>query len=186
MANKTQELSEIEKQRHSLSHILAYAVLQMFPDAKFGMGPAIENGFYYDFDLPRSLTPEDLKTIEKKMKEIVKKDLPFEKFELPANKALEVEKDQPYKKELIEDLKKQGEKEVSFYKIGDFEDLCAGPHTESTGKVGEYNLMSVAGAYWKGSEENKMLQRVYGVAFPAKEELENYLIKLEEAKKLFQ
>ncbi|HBG81216.1 TPA: threonine--tRNA ligase [candidate division CPR2 bacterium] len=185
MSKEIKESKEIEIRRHSLAHILAYAVLEMFPDTKFGIGPAIENGFYYDFDLTRSLTPEDLKTITKRMQEIIKKDLPFEEFHRKISDAvaLENKNDQPYKKELIEDLEKKGEKEVCFYKIGNFEDLCAGPHVESTGKVGAFKLMSVAGAYWKGSEKNPMLQRVYAVAFPTKEELENHLKMLEEAKK---
>jgi threonyl-tRNA synthetase len=174
--------SQIEEKRHSLSHILAYAVKEIFPEAKFGIGPAIENGFYYDFELPRTLVPEDLKLITEKMNEIIKKDINFEKRESSIDEALKLKNDQPYKKELIGELSGQ-QKEVCFYKVGDFEDLCAGPHVESTGKVGPFKLMSVAGAYWRGKEDNPMLQRVYGVAFDTQQELDTYLYNLEEAKK---
>jgi len=174
--------NQLEEKRHSLSHILAHAVKEIFPEAKFGIGPAIENGFYYDFELSRTLTPEDLKIITKKMNEIIKKDIEFERRECSVKKALKSSVNEPYKKELIKELSAQ-QKTVCFFKVGNFEDLCTGPHVESTGKVGPFKLMSVAGAYWRGKEDNPMLQRVYGVAFDTQEELDIYLHNLEEAKK---
>ncbi|MBT3865232.1 threonine--tRNA ligase [Candidatus Peregrinibacteria bacterium] len=192
MAAKGNQKVDVEAMRHSCSHVLAQAVLQMFPEAKLAIGPAIENGFYYDFDLPRTLIPEDLPLIEKKMNQIVKQNQKFEKKELPIAKALKFleEFGQDYKIEMVEDLKKDGEKEIGFYenishndgKI-QFVDMCKGPHVESTGKVGNFKLTSIAGAYWKGDEENKMLQRIYGVCFASKEELAEHLHMLKEAKK---
>ncbi|MDD5692874.1 MAG: threonine--tRNA ligase [Patescibacteria group bacterium] len=175
----------VETMRHSLSHVMAAAVLEMFPEAKLAIGPAIENGFYYDFDLPRTLIPEDLPLIEEKMKAIVKKGYTFEKAEIPAIEALQETKknNQIYKADLIQDLMNQGEKTVSFYRMNSFTDLCKGPHVKTTKEIGAFKLTSIAGAYWRGNEKNKMLQRIYGVAFPTQKELETYLEMLEEAKK---
>ena len=167
---------------HTASHILAQAVTHLFPGTKFAIGPAIENGFYYDFDVETPFTPEDLEKLEKEMAAIAKADLPLEKFELDPAEALELMKDQPYKVELIEEHAGKGEK-ISFYRQGDFTDLCAGPHLLSTGAVKAVKLTSSTGAYWRGSEKNKMLCRVYGTAFPKKSELEEYLARLEEAKR---
>lgn len=171
--------------RHSLSHVLAAAVLDMFPEAKLGMGPAIENGFYYDFDLPRTLIPEDLPILEKKMKHMVKQNLKFERQDAPIAEALKISKKsgQTYKTELIKNLEKNGEKSVSFYKTGSFIDLCAGPHVESTKDLGAFKLSHISGAYWKGDEKHKMLQRIYGYAFATQKELDEFLKNLEEAKK---
>ena len=168
--------------RHTGSHILAQAVKRVHPEAKFAIGPAIENGFYYDFDA-EPFTPEDLVQIEKEMEKIIAESLPLERFELPREEAIQIfkEKDEPYKVELIEDLPKDAI--ISFYKQGDFVDLCAGPHVETTGKVKFVKLMSVAGAYWRGSEKNKMLKRIYATAFEKKSELDEYIARLEEAKK---
>ena len=169
--------------RHTASHVLAQAVKKILPEAKLAIGPAIENGFYYDFDVEKPLTPEILKQLEKEMNRIIKQNLRLERFELPREEALKLmeEKAEPYKVELIHDLP-EGET-ISFYKQGDFVDLCAGPHLPSTGKVKAFKLQSVAGAYWRGSEKNKMLQRIYGTAFFDKAEMEEYLARLEEAKK---
>lgn len=185
------ENNNLEKMRHSVSHIMAQAVLQKFPDAKLTIGPSIENGFYYDFDIDINFTPEDLKEIEKNMKHIIKQNQRFTHIEMPIDEAIEFYKkqDNQYKIELIEDLKKQGETSVSFYQnLNDsgevvFTDLCRGPHLESTGKAGAFKLHKVAGAYWRGDENNKMLQRIYGLAFETKEQLDEYLKKLEEAEK---
>jgi threonyl-tRNA synthetase len=169
--------------RHSSSHILAYAVKKLWPEAKLAIGPAIENGYYYDFDLEHKFTEEDLKDIEKEMKRIVKANHKLEQYDLPREEALSWadEAGEPYKRELIEDL--PDEQTLSFYKMGDYVDLCKGPHIESTGVVKALKLMSVAGAYWRGNEKNKMLQRIYGTSFPEREELDDYLHKLEEAKR---
>ncbi len=169
--------------RHTASHVLAQAVKKILPEAKLAIGPAIENGFYYDFDVEKPFTPEILKQLEKEMNRIIKQNLRLERFELPREEALKLmeEKAEPYKVELIHDLP-EGET-ISFYKQGDFVDLCAGPHLPSTGKVKAFKLQSVAGAYWRGSEKNKMLQRIYGTAFFEKAEMEEYLARLEEAKK---
>jgi len=168
--------------RHTGSHILAQAVKRVHPEAKFAIGPAIENGFYYDFDC-EPFTPEDLIAIEKEMEKIISESLPLERFEMPRDEAIEMfrEKQEPYKVELIEDL--PADVPISFYKQGDFVDLCAGPHVENTGKVRFVKLMSVAGAYWRGSEKNKMLQRIYGTAFEKKADLDAYISRIEEAKK---
>ncbi len=181
---------KIEIIRHSLSHILATAALEMFPEAKFGIGPAIENGFYYDFDLPRTLIPEDLPILEKKMKKIIKRNLSFDKKEIAAKKAIELFKKakQNYKVELIEDLIKEDKKknsEVKIYKTGNFIDLCKGPHLDSAGEINPktFKLTKISGAYWKGDEKNKMLQRIYGVAFENEKKLKDYFHKLEEAEK---
>ena len=169
--------------RHTAAHVLAQAVKRKFPDAKLGIGPPIEDGFYYDIDLPRSLTPEDLAAIEDEMKAILAADLPLERFELDREEALELmrRRDEPYKVELIQSL---GEDEViSFYRQGEFVDLCRGPHVASTGRIKAVKLLHVAGAYWRGDEKRPMLQRIYGTAFPSQQELEQYLWRLEEAKK---
>ena len=165
---------------HTTSHIMAQAVKRLFPDVKFAIGPSIENGFYYDFDVEKPFTDEDKANIESEMKKIIKENLVIERFSLSKQEALELMKDQPYKQELINELP-EGE-EISFYKQGDFTDLCAGPHLESTGKIKIVKILSSSGAYWRGSEKNKMLQRIYGISFPKASELEEYLQKLEEAK----
>jgi threonyl-tRNA synthetase len=178
---------KIEVKRHSLSHILAMAVLDMFPEAKLAIGPDIENGFYYDFDLPRTLIPEDLPLLEEKMRAILKQDLKFERSEKKIDDALKFEKSrgQKYKEELVADLKKEGTKTVSYYQTGDFIDLCAGPHVNSTRELGKmgFKLDKVAGAYWRGSEKNKMLQRIYALAFETKPELAEYEKMMAEAEK---
>jgi threonyl-tRNA synthetase len=169
---------------HTTSHIMAQAVKHLFPDAVFAIGPAIDNGFYYDFDLPRTLTPEDLAGIEAEMKKIIKEDLPLERFELPPEEACNLmEQDgQTYKVELIGEHSGKGEA-ISFFRQGDFTDLCAGPHLLSTGRVKAVKLTNCTGAYWRADANNKMLQRVYGISFPKASELEAYLTMLEEAKK---
>ena len=174
---------ERDRYRHSTSHIMAQAVKRLWPEAKLAIGPAIENGFYYDFDLEHKFTDEDLQAITKEMKKIIKAAYPIERFELPREEAIKFmeERNEPYKVELINDLP-EGEV-ISFYKQGDFTDLCAGPHMESTGQIKAYKLQSVAGAYWRGDSNNKMLQRIYGTSFPSQEELKEYLDKIEEAKK---
>jgi threonyl-tRNA synthetase len=166
---------------HTTSHIMAQAVKRLYPGVKLAIGPAIDNGFYYDFDSEKTFTPEDLTAIEAEMQKIISADYPLERFVLPREKALELMKDEPYKQELIRDLPEDAE--LSFYKQGEFVDLCAGPHLPSTGKVKAIKLMQLAGAYWRGNEKNKMLQRIYGIAFPKKSELDEYLTRLEEAKK---
>lgn len=169
---------------HTSAHVLAQAVLRLFPDAKLAIGPAIDNGFYYDFDLPRTLNVQDLEQIEVEMKKIIKEDLPVERFELPHDDAVELmkNKDQKYKLELIEEHAGKGENLV-FRKQGDFTDLCAGPHLISTGQLKAIKLLSCTGAYWRGDAKGPMLQRVYGISFPKTAELEAYLTKMEEAKK---
>jgi threonyl-tRNA synthetase len=171
---------ELDTMRHSTSHVMAEAVLSIFPDVKFAIGPAIEDGFYYDFDLPRPLTPEDLPVIEKKMGEIVKANLPFKHWEITKKEAKKLFAAQPYKLELLEDIT---DDKVSVYEQGNFTDLCRGPHVNSTGEIKAFKLTSIAGAYWRGDEHNAMLQRIYGVAFNSQQELDDYLNKLEEAKK---
>ena len=171
--------------RHSTSHILAQAVKRLFPDTKLAIGPAIDDGFYYDLDSETVFTPEVLEQIEAEMRKICKEKLPIERFELPREEALALmrEKDEPYKVELIEDLP-EGET-ISFYKQGEFTDLCAGPHVDNTGRIkgNAIKLMNCTGAYWRGDSSRKMLQRIYGTCFLKKEELEAYLNRLEEAKK---
>ena len=173
---------DLEILRHSTSHVMAHAVQELFPGVKLGIGPAIENGFYYDFDLPTQITPEDLPRIEEKMREIVKKEHKFERQEMIKQKALELfeERGEKYKAEILKEI--EGEK-VSIYKSGDFIDLCRGPHIEHTGHIKAFKLLSVAGAYWRGIETNPMMQRIYGTAFGSQKELDTYLALVEEAKK---
>ena len=166
---------------HTASHILAQAIKRLYPEIKLAIGPAIDEGFYYDFDTDKPFTQEMLEKIESEMKKIIKEDYTIERFALSKNEALELMKDEPYKVELIEELA-DGE-EISFYKQGDFTDLCAGPHLLSTGKVKAIKLLSSSGAYWRGSEKNKMLQRIYGIAFPKASQVEEYINKIEEAKR---
>ncbi|MCR5481455.1 MAG: threonine--tRNA ligase [Clostridia bacterium] len=169
--------------RHTASHILAQAVKNIWPEAKLAIGPAIDNGFYYDFDLEYRFTEADFLKIQKEMKKIVQANYKLERFELPREEAVKFmeEKGEPYKVELIRDLPEDAV--ISFYKQGDFTDLCAGPHMESTGQIKAFKIMSVAGAYWRGDSNNKMLQRLYATAFPTQEELDEYVTKIEEAKK---
>ncbi|MEG1661070.1 MAG: aminoacyl--tRNA ligase-related protein, partial [Clostridiales bacterium] len=168
---------------HSSSHIMAQAIQHLYPDTKFGIGPAIKDGFYYDLDSPHVFTTEDLAAIEKEMQRIVKENLPYTREELTRTQALALfrDKGEQYKVELINDLPE--DTTISIYRQGDYVDLCAGPHLLSTGQVKAFKLMSLAGAYWRGSEKNKMLQRIYAVSFPTKEQLAEHLFKLEEAKK---
>ncbi len=165
---------------HTTSHIMAQAVKRLFPDVKFAIGPSIDNGFYYDFDIEKPFTDEDKANIETEMKKIIKEKIEIERFSLPKKEALDLMKDQPYKKELIEELP-EGE-EISFYKQGDFTDLCAGPHLMCTGNIKAVKILSSSGAYWRGNEKNKMLQRIYAISFPKASQLEAYLQFLEEAK----
>ena len=168
--------------RHTASHILAQAVMHLFPEVKFAIGPAIENGFYYDFDKAEPFTADDLEKIEKEMAAIAKEALPIERFEMDITEARKLMEDQPYKLELMEEHAGKGEA-ISFYRQGDFTDLCAGPHLMTTAPVKAVKLTSCTGAYWRGNEKNKMLSRIYGTAFPKKAELDAYLERLEEAKK---
>ncbi|MDL2233399.1 threonine--tRNA ligase [Ruminococcaceae bacterium OttesenSCG-928-L11] len=167
---------------HTTSHVLAQAVKRLYPAAKFAIGPAIDNGFYYDFDVETPFTTEDLEKIEAEMKKIVKEKLEIERFSLPVAEALELMKDEPYKMELIQEHAGKGEA-ISFYRQGEFTDLCAGPHLRTTGGIKAIKLLSATGAYWRGSEQNKMLCRIYGTAYPKASQLEEYLTLLEEAKK---
>lgn len=169
---------------HTASHILAQAVKHLYPDARLAIGPAIDNGFYYDFDIEKPFSPEDLSKIEAEMKKIVKENIPLQAFTLSPEDALQKLADmgEPYKVELCEEHAGKGEP-ISFYEQADFTDLCAGPHLMSTGAVKAFKLTSSTGAYWRGSEKNKMLCRVYGTAFPKASELEDYLNRIEEAKK---
>jgi threonyl-tRNA synthetase len=190
--------------RHSLAHIMATAIQELYPKAKFGVGPVVENGFYYDVDLPQTLTSEDLERIEDKMREVIKANYPFEQSSMTLEEAIKFfgVRHQDYKLDLLDDLKKHGTTsvkdidrsqlglgdtskvdEVSIYTDGPFVDLCRGPHVESTGEVGAFKLMRVSGAYWRGSDKNAQLQRIYGVGFTTEEELKSYLILLEEAQK---
>ena len=174
---------ELRAIRHTASHVLAQAVKRLYPEAKLAIGPAIDDGFYYDFDREGGFTPEDLEKLEAEMKKIIKENIPLKPFTLPRDEAIKLmqEKGEPYKVELIEDLP-EGEV-ISFYQQGEFTDLCAGPHIMYTKGVKAFKLTSIAGAYWRGSEKNKMLTRIYGTAFANKEDLESYLTMLEEAKK---
>ena len=168
---------------HTTSHIMAQAIKRLYPEIKLAIGPSIDNGFYYDFDTDVAFTPEMLEAIEKEMKKIIKEDLPLERFELPRQEAIKFmeQKEEPYKVELINDLPEDAI--ISFYKQGEFTDLCAGPHLMSTGKVKAVKLLSSSGAYWRGNEKNKMLQRIYGIAFPKASQVDEYVNMIEEAKK---
>ena len=198
MAEKQQEKyeeSDLYRLRHSAAHVMAQAVLEMFPEAKYTIGPPIENGFYYDFDLPRTLTPEDLQKIEKRMRQIIAGRHDFQRQVVSAEEARQIFKDQPYKLELIDGLEQGGfdeygnpldeKPEISIYKSDTFVDLCRGPHVENTRQINPsaVKLMQVSGAYWRGDEKNKMLQRIYGTAWKTAQELEEYLWQIEEAKK---
>ena len=189
------EESHLYKIRHSTAHVMAQAVVEMFPEAKYTIGPPVESGFYYDFDLPRNLTPEDLEAIEKRMRQIVQGKHEFKKKVLSAEEAKKIFADQPYKLELIEGLEKGGldeygnplkeKPEISIYQHDSFTDLCRGPHVENTKEIKQdaFKLMNIAGAYWRGDENNKMLQRIYGTAWENRDQLKEYLHQLEEAKK---
>jgi threonyl-tRNA synthetase len=168
----------LERTRHSAAHIMAEAVMEMFPDARIGIGPAIDTGFYYDFDLPRTLTLDDLPAIEEKMRNRIDSDVPFQPSLITKDEARGLFAAQPYKLELIDEIP---DEKVGLYQQGDFVDLCQGPHVERTGQVPEFKLMSVAGAYWRGDEKNPMLQRVYGALFDTKQELDQHLERIEEA-----
>jgi len=171
----------IETIRHSAAHIMAAAVKQIYPDAKFDIGPATDQGFYYDFDLEHRLVTEDLKAIEKAMRKLIGRKLPFERFEVERAEAEKMLEGQPFKLERLADIP-EGEK-ISFYRSGDFVDLCRGPHVEHSGEIGAVKLTAVAGSYFRGDEKNPMLQRIYGIAFPTEEELKDYLKLMEEAAK---
>jgi threonyl-tRNA synthetase len=175
---------DINKIRHSLAHLMAAAVLEIYPDAKNTIGPAVDNGFYYDFEFSTPISDKELGKIENKMRELVKKWDKFEQKTIEANEALEMFKANPYKTELINELVKNGEK-LSFYTSGNFTDLCAGPHVDSAKEIdmSGLKLERIAGAYWRGDENNKMLTRIYGLAFANKAELEAYILQQEEAKK---
>ena len=168
---------------HTTSHIMAQAIKRLYPEIKLAIGPSIDNGFYYDFDTEKPFTPEMLEAIEKEMKKIIKEDLLLERFELPRKEAIKFmeEKEEPYKVELINDLPEDAI--ISFYKQGEFTDLCAGPHVMSTGKIKAVKLLSSSGAYWRGNEKNKMLQRIYGISFPKASQVDEYVNMIEEAKK---
>ena len=205
--NLNEEHAELERMRHSASHLMAAAVYAIWPKAKFGVGPAIEYGFYYDIDLPVALTPKDLEKIEQKMREIKNKKVPYEKIEMPIDEAItKMERlGQTYKVELLELLKDKGstavaketgdddavgvseesngDLKVSFYKTGEFVDLCRGPHVDTSADVGVFKLTNIAGAYWRGNEKNPQLQRIYGIAFNNEEDLEKHLWQLEESRK---
>jgi len=177
MAETTQVNKQIEAMRHSASHVMAEAVLSVFPEAKLGIGPAIDTGFYYDFGLPRALTPEDLSVIEEKMKAIKKQNLPFTQTILDKEEAKQLFADQLYKLEIIDELP---DEQVSIYKQGTFTDLCRGPHVRYTSQIGAFKLVSIAGAYWRGDEKRPMLQRIYAAAFKTQAELDEYISRLAE------
>jgi threonyl-tRNA synthetase len=181
MDNKQEKEDKSHKIRHSLAHVMADAVVKLYGDVKLGIGPAIENGFYYDFQTTHHFAPEDLSKIEEKMKEIIKQNLKFERIEISRQEALDKfsKKGEIFKVELIKELPET--ETITIYRHGDFEDLCRGPHVNYTSQLKHFKLMSIAGAYWRGNEKNPMLQRIYGIAFETKEELENYLKQLEEA-----
>ncbi len=181
MADQKESKPNLETVWHSAAHILAHAIKELYPDAKNTIGPAVEGGFYYDFE-NLSITPEDFKNIERKMKEISKKNYPFEKKEVTLAEVKKMFKDNKYKIELAEDFKKAGDT-LTIYQSGDFADLCRGPHVESTGKIKAFKLTKIAGAYWKGDQKNQQLTRVYGIAFLTKDELKDYLHKMEQAAK---
>ena len=168
------------RMRHSAAHVMAEAVLEIFPDAKYAIGPPIDHGFYYDFELSRTLTPDDLVEIEKRMRRSVKRNVAIEGQQIPKEEGRRIFADQPYKLELIDDIE---DDTVGHFKHGDFQDLCRGGHTDRTGQIGAFKLTSVAGAYWRGDEKNQMLQRVYGALYPTQKELDQYLAAVEEAEK---
>ena len=168
------------RMRHSAAHVLAEAMLEVFPDAKYAIGPPIEHGFYYDFDLPRPLAPDDLENLERRMRESVSRDVAIEGSQIPKDEARRLFADQPYKLELIDDIE---EDTAGYFRHGEFQDLCRGGHTERTGQIGAFKLTHIAGAYWRGDENNKMLQRVYGALYPTQEELDAYLESVEEAER---
>lgn len=176
---------KIEALRHSLSHLMSMAIQELYPKVGLGVGPAIENGFYQDYDVPATLTPEILPKLEARMKELIKQDIKFEQHDVDLDTAYKFYRHDPYKTAMIDDLKAAGKTKVSFYKSGDFDNLCAGPHVKSTKEINPaaFKLTKIAGAYWKGDEKNKMLQRIYGVAFSDHKELAVYLHQQEEAKK---
>jgi threonyl-tRNA synthetase len=179
---KSHSGQDLETLRHSAAHILASAVVELYPGTKLGIGPAIENGFYYDFDLPVKITEEDLPKIEQKMLEIIQKDYKFVRQEIDKQEAIKIfkERNEIYKLELLNEIP---EEKVSIYIHNNFLDLCRGPHITSTGQLKYFKLLSISGAYWRGNEKNPQLTRIYGTAFFTKEELDNYLYQLEEAKK---
>jgi len=167
--------------RHSAAHVLAEAVCELFPGAKLGIGPPTDDGFYYDFLVPRAFTEEDLQVIEKRMRSSIEAGLVFNGREVSREEAKAIEKDQPFKLEIIDELPET--EAVTFYRHGSFEDLCRGGHTDSTADIGAFKLLSVAGAYWRGDETRPMLQRIYGTAFESQDDLDAHLIRLEEAQK---
>ena len=173
----------LDTMRHSAAHVMAAAVLELFPGAKLGIGPAIRDGFYYDFDLPRALTPADLEAIEGRMRDQVAADLPFERSEIGRDEAVAqvTAAGQEYKAEIIRELSDEQARVISFYRHGSFSDLCRGPHLETTGRIGPFKLLSSAGAYWRGDEKRPMLQRIYGTVWESQEELDRYLWRVEEA-----
>lgn len=180
MAGSENSEKDLDILNHSTSHVMASAIKHIYPDVKFAIGPSIKNGFYYDIDLDKIIVPEDLKNIEKEMEKIIRQNLKFERQELAKEDAKKIFAENPYKIELIDGI---ADSAVSIYTIGDFIDLCAGPHIEFTGKVGAFKLLSIAGAYWRGDERNKMLTRIYGTSFYSKEDLKDYLEKIERAKR---
>src|SRR4030042_5128621 len=170
-----QGTKKLEVMRHSAAHVMAQVVLSLFPEDKLGIGPSTEEGFYYDFDMPRPLVPEDLSRIEQGMREIIAADLPFTREEVNKERARQIFALQPYKLELIDDL---GDETLSIYRQGSLIDLCRGPHLKTTAEIGPFKLLSIAGAYWRGDEHRPMLQRIYGTAFESQESLEEYLHQL--------
>ncbi|HUW21768.1 MAG TPA: threonine--tRNA ligase [Candidatus Bathyarchaeia archaeon] len=186
MAKKTKEVPvKLETMRHSCAHLMAYAISLLYSKTRFAIGPAIEDGFYYDVDIPIEISEKDLLKIEALMRKLQKKNISFDKKDVSIKKALEIaaELGQTYKVELIKDLQKEGQKTVTFYTLGDFIDLCSGPHVRSTSQIGPFKMLTLAGAYWRGDEKNKMLTRIYGTCFPTKSALETYLIHRQEALK---
>ncbi|MEN8252047.1 MAG: threonine--tRNA ligase, partial [Patescibacteria group bacterium] len=180
-----EQINEIDLKRHSAAHILAMAVLDIHPDARLGIGPVIDDGFYYDFETQNPITEDELKKIEKKMKKLISQGIDFEKSEISIDEAKEKFADQKYKLEIINDLQNEGEKNLSVYTSKDFSDLCSGPHVENTKEIDAkaLKITRLAGAYWKSDENREQLTRVYGVLFESKEELDEYKQRLEEAKK---
>ena len=177
MTSKDQDLSDLRRRiRHSAAHVMADVVTKMFPGVKLAIGPPTDDGFYYDFDLTQPFTTDDLEAIERQMKEVMATDLPFEYREYPRDAALELHAEEPFKLEVIQEIPE--DEAISTYRHGEFEDLCAGPHVESTGKIPAFKLLSVAGAYWRGDEHRPMLQRIYGTAFESQQALDEHLERL--------